>query len=329
MTVSIRTHWRRGFTLIELLVVIAIIGVLIGLLLPAVQKVREAANRTKCLNNMHQLALAAHNYHDTNSCFPVAYGQPPQFPVGTPWVVQISPYLEKNMIAGRWPGAGFPANLVANDELVEIVLPSLICPTDNTDPPTFPRYPRPTTRTDHPNGLYWALSSYGPNSGSEGIADNPGTPNDGMFFYQNTLPLVRVSDVTDGTSNTLLFGERNNFEPNWGRIMSYSGVSSNFLFFGGWWWDTNGPGYNWRTGRAEINFVLPPSAVNNPPPRNPPSLIYTDWYYKRLGAYGSMHKGGCNVAFSDGSARFVAETMPQLILRALSTRNTGETAQVP
>lgn len=329
MNVFIKPSWRRGFTLIELLVVIAIIGVLIGLLLPAVQKVRAAASRAKCLNNLHQLALAAHNYHDTNLCFPVAYGQPPQFRVGTPWVVQIAPYLEQNPLGSQWPGAGFPTNLVANDALVETVLPSLICPVDNTDPPTFPRYTRPSTRTDHPNGLYWALSSYGPNSGSEGIADLPGTPNDGMFFYQNTLPQVRITDVSDGTSNTLLFGERNNFEPLWGRVMSYSGVSSDFRFFGGWWWDTNGPGYNYRTGRAEINWRLPASAVTNPPPRNPPSLIYNDFYYKRLGAYGSQHGGGCNAAFSDGSARFLADSMPQIILRALSTRNTGEPLQAP
>src|SRR5262249_34106211 len=201
------THFRRsGFTLMELLVVIAIIGVLIALLIPAVQKAREAASRTRCLNNLKQIALAAHNYHGANSCYPPAYGEPPVFPTGTPWAIMLAPYLEMDNLSRRWPGTGFPTNLVENDALVSTVIPSLICPVD--DLPSnliFVRYaPGDPGHPEHPNGLLWAQSSYGPNSGSQGIADSSGAPNDGMFYYKTQ---VRMTDVVDGTTNTLLFGE--------------------------------------------------------------------------------------------------------------------------
>src|SRR5262245_21222208 len=120
-----RPNVRPAFTLIELLMVIAIIAVLIGLLLPAVQKIRETAARARCLNNLKQIALAAHNYHDSNSSFPPAYGEPPLFPVGTPWVILLAPYLEQDALARRWPGVGFPASFIDNDALVSTVVPSL------------------------------------------------------------------------------------------------------------------------------------------------------------------------------------------------------------
>ena len=316
---------RGGFTLIELLVVIAIIAVLIGLLLPAVQKIREAAARAQCLNNLKQIALAAHNYHDSNSCFPPAYGEPPLFPVGTPWVILLAPYLEQDALARRWPGVGFPASFIDNDALVSTVVPSLICPSDDLpSPPQFIRYPGDGSRAEHPNGLFWGLSSYGPNSGSQGIADLPSTPNDGMFYYKTR---VRMTEIADGTSNTLLFGERSNREPLWSQIIYTGGITKDFRFFSGWWWDTNGPGYNWRTALAEINWRLPSAAAANPPARGSP--VWNDLYYKRLGAYGSQHAGGANVAFADGSARFLADSLPLLTLRALSTRAGGEVVAVP
>jgi prepilin-type N-terminal cleavage/methylation domain-containing protein/prepilin-type processing-associated H-X9-DG protein len=318
---------RNAFTLIELLVVIAIIGVLIGLLLPAVQKVREAAARMKCLSNLKQLALAAHTYHDTNLSFPPAIGRGPQFRVETPLVVLLAPYLEQNSLASRWPGAGYPGSNIENDALVEIAPPTLICPSDDLVPPTFVRYARPSTRTDHPNGLLWGLISYGPNTGSLGLSDTSGAPNDGMM-YPYPSPPVRVTDVTDGSSNTLLFGERNSREPLWSQIIYTGGITKDFHFFCAWWWNGAGDGYIWRAALSEINWTLPASAVTNPPPARY-SPIWLDLYFKRLAVYSSQHPGGANVAFGDGSARFLADSTPLILLKAMSSRNGGEVTQVP
>src|SRR5438552_1747952 len=203
----LRPRGRSAFTLIELLVVIAIIAVLIGLLLPAVQKVREAAARAKCMNNLKQIALGAHNYHDANFSFPPTWSPTPGSPtISTPWAVHFAPYLEQDSLRRRWPGpnVNIPTFYGENDALVETVIPSLLCPLDNVEPPTFERYARPSTRTDHPNGLYWALTSYGPNTGTKGFSDLPNSPtlDDGMF-YSSRSEVVRMTDVKDGTSNTL------------------------------------------------------------------------------------------------------------------------------
>jgi prepilin-type processing-associated H-X9-DG protein len=103
-------------------------------------------------------------------------------------------------------------------------------------------------------------------------------------------------------------------------------ITKDFRFFSAWWWDGSGPGYTWRTGLAEINWVLPESAAVKPPPRYSP--VWLDLYYKRLGAYGSQHPGGANAAFADGSVRFLTNSTPLLTIRGLSTRAGGEVVQL-
>jgi prepilin-type N-terminal cleavage/methylation domain-containing protein/prepilin-type processing-associated H-X9-DG protein len=197
------THtFRRGFTLIELLVVIAIIAVLIGLLLPAVQKVREAANRMQCKNNLKQIGLALHNYHDRFGSFPPGYVS----------VVDVDG-------SDRGPGWGWAAFLLADLEQTNVqrqinftlditeathaairvqTLPLFRCPSDETIPPF-------TVQTEDGAALCdVAHSNYVAVFGNNEIEDDPGAGN-GLFFRNSK---VRFRDIPDGTSHTLCVGER-------------------------------------------------------------------------------------------------------------------------
>jgi prepilin-type N-terminal cleavage/methylation domain-containing protein len=161
-----------AFTLIELLVVIAIIAVLIGLLLPAVQKVRAAAARIQCANNLKQIGLAGHNYHDANQGFPI---QNQNFLVST-WVVQLSPFLEQDSFYQQWLATlrtsnplqaqvqGGPSSLRAT------VIKNLICPADAFPSPPIIQVIAPGTYAVYPDGIYSSLTSYGPNTGTRGWA---------------------------------------------------------------------------------------------------------------------------------------------------------------
>jgi prepilin-type N-terminal cleavage/methylation domain-containing protein/prepilin-type processing-associated H-X9-DG protein len=298
---------RKAFTLIELLVVIAIIAVLIGLLLPAVQKVREAANRMSCTNNLKQIALAAHNYHDTNSRFPPGYRR--AAPIGTVYV-WLLPYYEQDNLGRQWDFINNNNNLgpASSGKPAAQVVKTLVCPSD--------KLPNPALDTEASTGRQYGLTSYGGNAGTRSYRDSAGLLlRDGVIVYGSSGNAnypdlwIKIADITDGTSNTLMFGERSHFDPVYETPTASGGCGS--LFQGWGWWAFRAPGDVTLSSLVSINYKI----------TAPCTTVKAD---ERVNAFGSQHAGGANFAMADGSVRFMSDSVPLITLRALSTRAGGE-----
>jgi prepilin-type N-terminal cleavage/methylation domain-containing protein/prepilin-type processing-associated H-X9-DG protein len=324
---------RHAFTLIELLVVLAIIAVLISLLVPAVQKVRATALRLQCSHNLRQIALAAHDYHDTNQCFPPGinvqidpyYGQAMITKFGPPldagesysWKEAIFPFLEQTALLGslvlnQTNQYGIYSdsqyyNCAGPTSLGALTIKLYVCPAD------YLPYPPVTTYTsDNGTTYYFGMSSYGGNAGTVSVYW-PNASRDGIFYINSR---VGFNDVTDGTSGTLFFGERYHRDPTFDML---SGSPLNT--YGGWAWaNVYAMEDQTLSSQAPINYMIPPSITSDP-----------TYFFQntRLGAFGSGHQGGANFAFADGSVRFLADSTPQQLLQWLSTRAGGEATGDP
>jgi prepilin-type N-terminal cleavage/methylation domain-containing protein/prepilin-type processing-associated H-X9-DG protein len=299
--------WRRGFTLIELLVVIAIIGVLIGLLLPAVQKVREAANRARCANNLKQLSLGMANYHGTYEVLPagmspgtVNYGN--LYCCWGTWQVAILPFIEQDAVYRHY------INFGGNDSTGPRYGAS-----PNTTVTTH-RFHVMTCPADVPNAPLGGITShnYVVNFGNTGIYQTASVVSGGTTLTFGNAPFspttgARFTDITDGTSNTLMLSE------------VIQGQRADLRGFG--WW---GPGTGFSTMTGPDSSIPDQTAQNcdsaapNPPCANASSNATINQTAR------SRHNEGVNVAFCDGSVRFVSDNVFLAVWQALGTSQGGE-----
>jgi prepilin-type N-terminal cleavage/methylation domain-containing protein/prepilin-type processing-associated H-X9-DG protein len=313
---------RPAFTLIELLVVIAIIGVLIGLLLPAVQAAREASRRAQCVNNLKQIALAAHNYESALGVFPpgqikVQFPTTPRFR-GFSLFVNMLPYLDQQPLYNRWNFANPMDNVEGTTANTSFVLGILLCPSDE-----IPQNPVSSSST-----RWYAISSYGGSGGSQ--SHPPGSlSSDGIFHASGPAApgfrQVRVADVRDGLSNTLFFGERNHVDPNYDTFVAPGWVIEPMGQWG--WWAPSGGNFGLSdvtmSTVAPINFRIGFTHANRPPSVGG-AADFAAYDAQRVGSFGSQHPGGANFALGDGSVRFLKDSTAETVLRALGTRAGNE-----
>jgi prepilin-type N-terminal cleavage/methylation domain-containing protein/prepilin-type processing-associated H-X9-DG protein len=286
---------RKGFTLIELLVVIAIIAILIALLVPAVQKVRESAARTQCNNNLKQVALAAHSFEAAYKRFPPGLNFPNavNFPTAPDkdknygLLLAIFPYLEKDDL---FKAIDFKSEYQKNTDGPKSVgatpVATLVCPSDvNMPNPAVGQY----------GNYYFGLSSYGGCSGTSATDLNGANMLKNGIFFTNSR--IRILEIQDGTSNTILFGERT-------RILL--STSSTAQAVGGWAWANK--------------YALEDHTMNTSGGKMEGYLTHD------LNDFGSLHGGGmgANFAFADGSVRFIKKSINLQAYQQISTRSGGE-----
>jgi prepilin-type N-terminal cleavage/methylation domain-containing protein/prepilin-type processing-associated H-X9-DG protein len=321
---------RRGFTLVELLVVIAIIGILVALLLPAIQAAREAARRSQCLSQFKQIALASLNYEQVHAVFPVgnSYG-PNAEGVQTPapgsrmqqsWILGVLPFIEEQSrydqfdFSKRGTDATLNSSGVSNLSILQQNLPVVLCPSDSG---AFIPKLRVTEFNDYK--IEFALTSVSGSTGDHhnvgGIGEDPAWGNQNPHFHPNQRVLVsqyhevtrgvisrwgwsaKVKQITDGLASTFLCGEViPDYDPwqDWGH-------------------------QNWATTAFPVNYRNADFATG--------ALAPLDSHTQGGISFRSFHPGGAQFAFCDGSARLIEENVDHAIYRAMASRAGSDVVQ--
>jgi prepilin-type N-terminal cleavage/methylation domain-containing protein/prepilin-type processing-associated H-X9-DG protein len=311
---------RTGFTLIELLVVIAIIAVLIGLLLPAVQKAREAAARTQCSNNLKQLGLAFHTYESANGVWPYAYILVPSPINASAWGTYILPYIEQDNVA-RGYNFSQPFFTAGNQAVVSTHVKTFQCPSAPKNPRLYQlSVPANAFYQGQPAYSYQASASdYGVVSGILGrgwdviVGPPSGGNREGAltnFVAGNPTPTVnKPLNVTDGLSNTILLPEIAG-RPDLYRAGALVTPTSPFDTYGAGWGDPVN-GENWFAG----------SLYDGLGPQGPCLVNCTNQTGRGMYAF---HTGGANAVLCDGSVRFFSAAIDPKIVAFMVTRGKGE-----
>lgn len=303
---------KRGFTLIELLVVIAIIAVLIALLLPAVQQAREAARRSQCKNNLKQLGLALHNYHDNFNRFPSTIFSTAAWSgeeKGT-YLVQILPYVDQaplyNKINFRAPNIDGQTDPTTGTLFRSMIIPVYVCPTDTSPNPWGDRA-KTNYAASMGNQAMPSASGCTPYQGNDfgtGPAGHGNTPDPNQISgpFSRVNYGAKIAELTDGTSNIIMMGE---IRPNCG-----DHTVNGWYHFNAPWVATTGP----------INFPI--SCYGEPAVPSATACNATN-AWNTTQAFKSKHVGGCHFVLGDGAVRFISENINYLTYQALGDRRDG------
>ncbi len=342
-------RFQRGFTIIELLVVMAVIGVLAGLLFPAVQSIRETARQTECLNNLRQLGIANSSYLASRKHYPDGLWLSPfdATEPAAPYLLRfygfnvfqrLLPYYEQDALHGMWnfnqsAAAAKSNSLVAGafsvDAISAVQIDAFQCPSDLVpEEPVQLDY----NVTGYSRG-WFSVNSYVASAGTFAtFGADPLMNDDGVFYFTgpnsqptneppDIQPLIadgaepaRVNDCLDGTSSTFLFGERWHQDDNFDRIHANTPARRArypIAKMGAWGWfgGYNGSGHIFASTRVPLNYMSSPTEAD--------TFLNVDL---RLNAFGSGHKGGANFCFIEGNTRFINEDIDFVTYQALSTK---------